>query len=564
MRSDVVRLASAAAIAACCTASLVSTPQAQAPKFHLDDPVAADDDRAFDAGRVARDVRGGWSDFVVNTFVPAVAREDRIAANVNTLDEVPDSSWFVNRAGSRPMAIDEIVRGPDRVERLTTRNWMIVQGKDSGRQPGFRAVDPADPTGQIYQIEFDPRGNPEMATGAEIIGTALYHALGYHVVDVYLVEIDRAALTIAPNATITVNGRERAFTRRDLDRVLRGVAKKGRGRYRALASRFAPGINVGPFRYYGTRPDDPNDIYPHEHRRELRGNRVFAAWLNHDDSRGINTLDMLEGPAGRQSIRHYMFDFGSIMGSGTNEEDLPWVGHEEVFEGGEAWRTLFSFGLYRRPYLRVKAEDDLKAAGNFTADRFDPAEWRPHYPNPAFRNMRPDDAFWASRKLAALTPEAIAAVVRKAEYSDPRVTDHITGVLLRRRELALRTWLTGVNPVVEPVVEGGRLRFVNAAEAAGVATAASQYDLSWFVFDNATGEHRFGGDTERAAGADAEVPAHLADSAYIGVEIRTSHPEFAQWLLPVRAYFRNEGNAWLTVGLERALPDTSARRTTHE
>ena len=180
--------------------------------------------------------------------------------------------------------------------------------------------------------------------------------------------------------------------------------------------------------------------------------------------------------------------------------------------------------------------------------------------------MRPDDAFWASRKLAALTPEAIAAVVRKAEYSDPRVTDHITGVFLRRRELALRTWLTGVNPVVEPVVEGGRLRFVNAAEAAGVATAASPVrDLSWFGFDNATGEHRFGGDTERAAGADAEVPAHLADSAYIGVEeFRTSHPEFAQWLLPVRAYFRNEGNAWLTVGLERALPDTSARRTTHE
>ncbi len=32
---------------------------------------------------------------------------------------------------------------------------------------------------------------------------------------------------------------------------------------------------------------------PHEHRRELRAARVFGAWLNHDDSRGVNSLDML-------------------------------------------------------------------------------------------------------------------------------------------------------------------------------------------------------------------------------------------------------------------------------
>ena len=140
MRSDVVRLASAAAITACCTASLVSTPQAQAPKFHLDDPVAADDDRAFDAGRVARDVRGGWSDFVVNTFVPAVAREDRIAANVNTLDEAPDSSWFVNRTGQRPMAVAELrARRPITFETAMTDAGHLDDraGQGLGRQPGF-------------------------------------------------------------------------------------------------------------------------------------------------------------------------------------------------------------------------------------------------------------------------------------------------------------------------------------------------------------------------------------------------------------------------------------------
>ena len=87
------------------------------------------------------------------------------------------------------------------------------------------------------------------------------------------------------------------------------------------------GIAAGSFRYDGQRPDDPNDVFPHEHRRELRANRVFAAWLNHDDSRGLNSLDMLERADGKAWVRHYMFDFGSIMGSGTVFAQKPRAGN---------------------------------------------------------------------------------------------------------------------------------------------------------------------------------------------------------------------------------------------
>ena len=63
------------------------------------------------------------------------------------------------------------------------------------------------------------------------------------------------------------------------------------------------------------------------------------------------------GAEGRQYIKHHMFDFGSILGSGTNEEDLPWVGHEYVVEGRPAFLTLASLGLWRRPFMRRQRAD---------------------------------------------------------------------------------------------------------------------------------------------------------------------------------------------------------------
>ena len=553
-------------VALACAAAAVSAEEQRGPRFRADDPVQVDDDRALDAGRARRDTLGAYADFVLNTFTTTGDRRSLPAVNVNSLGEVPDSSWFTNRIGTGALSLDDIVRGPDRTPSLNVKRWMIVQGKDTGRQAGFRAVDADNPDGPMYQIEFDPAGNPEMATGAEIIGTAVYHALGYNVVDIYLIDLDPQALTIAPDATIEVAGRSRRFTRQDLQQVLKRAARKGDGRYRASASRFAEGAYLGPFRYYGTRPDDPNDIHPHEHRRELRGNRVFTAWLNHDDSRAINTLDMRVGAEGSQYIKHYMFDFGSILGSGTNEDDLPWVGHEYVVQGKPALLTLASLGLWRRPFMRVNAPSDLPAAGNFTADGFEPARWRPHYRNAAFENMQPEDAFWAARLVAAFTPEAIERIVAKARFTDPRVTDHVTGTLLRRRELILRTWLAAFNPLVRPAIaDGATLRFTNAAVEAGVSAPPAGYELSWFRFDNATGARSYIGSPQRVTMAAAAIPAgDLGGAEYVGVDIRTVHADEPQWRRPVRLYLRAGNNEWRVVGIDRLTPDAAAQLATAE
>jgi hypothetical protein len=430
-------------VALACGVLVAASPlHSGSPRFLPDDPIAVDDDRALDASGV-RPVEGSNAfDFAEHTFIKPGDKSRVRAVNVNTLDEVPDSSWFTNRIGRGPMSPAEIARGPNQVDEVNIDGWPIVQEKSSGITPGYRLT---DPTGHLYQVKFDPPEHPEMASGAEVIGAAIYHAAGYNVVQGFVVEVDPSRIVIADRATtVDLSGRRRKMVRADVDRLLAKAARLPNGKYRATLSRFADGRPVGYFKYYGTRPDDPNDIHPHEHRRELRANRVFAAWLNHDDSRGINSLDMLDGPEGHKYIVHYMFDFGSIMGSGSTVAQVPRAGNEYILEWAPALKTLATLGLYVRPWITVDYWERARSVGRFEGDFFDPVAWRPEYPNPAFENLRPDDAFWAARLVARFSDDALRAVVAKARFSEPGAADHVLATLIKRRDKVVRTsvWLT--------------------------------------------------------------------------------------------------------------------------
>ena len=153
----------------------VCRPVGRAPRSIPTTPSGSDDDRAFDASKavVIEDTSG--YDFVDQHVQQPGERRDVRALNVNTVDEVPDSSWFTNRIGRRPMSVAEIVKGPDTLDTVSLDGWIVSGGKSTGLQPGFRMT---DPSGQVYQIEVDPPSNPELASGAEMIGTAFYHAIG--------------------------------------------------------------------------------------------------------------------------------------------------------------------------------------------------------------------------------------------------------------------------------------------------------------------------------------------------------------------------------------------------
>ena len=549
------RLRLAAASAAIVVSLVLSSARAAGPRFYRDDPVAADNDSAFDAsGAKSRELSEGY-DFLVNQFSEPGDKQQVRAVNINTLDEVPDSSWFTNRIGQHPMSVAEIVRGPDRVERLDIEEWIVTSDKGpAGFQPGFRAVDARDtrPIGerQVYQLELDLEKYPDLATSAEIIGTSIYHAIGYNVVDTYLVKVDPKKVRVNPEARVRDVSGERALTARDVEEVFKLGSRNPDGTFRMSASRFVEGRPMGNFTHFGTRPDDPNDIYPHEHRRELRANRVFASWIQHDDSRAVNTLDMLVSANGKSYFKHYMFDFGAILGSSPDRRA---AGFQYLYEGRPTLAGLATLGLWTPSFEFANYPRDLYPyVGLIQADTFEPESWKPSYPNRAFSNMRPDDAFWAARIVSKFSDEALAAIVKKAQFREPRAADYLQSVLIKRRDKVVRAWLNAVNPLIDFKLAGdGALTFDNAAVAAGVSTAPTGYSISWTRFDNATDTHTAAGGETTVPSASAQAPQGLETSQFVAVSVKTLHPDRPRWAEPVRAYFRREGGEWRTVGLER-------------
>ena len=190
----------------------------------------------------------------------------------------------------------------------------------------------------------------------------------------------------------------------------------------------------------------------------------------------------------------------------------------------------------------------------------------PEYPNPAFDNLRPDDAFWAARLVAKFSDEAIRAIVAKARYSEAGAADHITSTLITRRDKVLRAWLTGVNPLVNARIgSDGMLTFENAAVDAGIAKPPQSYRLEWSRFDNATGIATptiVGGVVAGTSGVVEsprfEVPQvpTLRDAAFIRVSVQTIHADYPAWASPVTFTFRRAGAGWETVGLDRTEPAT--------
>jgi hypothetical protein len=524
---------------------------AQRPHFYSDDPIAREPE-SKDPSKAAPYDKGDIYELTYNLFVTAEYKPSGLRAkNINTIDEVPDSQWFTNRIGTKPVTVDEITRGANVGEPPDPSKWVVIREKTSGAHPGFTVQ---DAKGETWFLEFDPPEYPDGATAAVSIATKIFWALGYNQVESFLTTFDPKKATVDPKATVKrPSGKRTRFTHDDINEILERVARKPDGTYRVVAGRLLRGKILGGFQYAGTRPDDPNDVVPHEHRRELRGLRIFGAWTNLTDLKAKNTLDVVVTENGKPTIKHYLQDVGSTFGmcNAKNEWDLS---YEYFYEGDSMAKRFFSLGFALSPWQTVDYVE-YPSIGKFEGDVFDPRKWRPQSPTTAYMEMRDDDAFWAARRVAAFSDELIRAAVKTGNFSDAAAEKYLGDVLIKRREKIKSIYLTAVNPVVDPRLEGTRLTFDNAAVSGGVAKPATAYHATWMQFDNATGTTKPIGETQSSTTTiDAPSGLPTAAGSYIEVDITADAQAYPTWKQPVRTFFRREGSGWKLVGFER-MPD---------
>jgi hypothetical protein len=212
--------------------------------------------------------------------------------------------------------------------------------------------------------------------------------------------------------------------------------------------------------------------------------------------------------------------------------------------------------VYARPWSLVRYPKTARSVGPFEADFFDPVAWKPEYPNPAFDNMQPSDAFWAARLVARFSNDVIKAIVGKAQYTEEGASEYVAAVLAKRRDKVLKAWLTAVNPLVDPKLDAnGTLTFENAAVAAGVASNPSSYELTWSRFDNVSGGPIGSGEETRSSKPTSLAPPRVLDGAeFVSVAVRTVHANYRHWIAPVTLYFQRSPGGWRPVGLDRSLP----------
>jgi hypothetical protein len=560
VRLSLVRLVALAAALAVLGSSRVST---RAPRFYDDDPISREPETQDASKAQPYDITDLY-EMTYNLFVTAGYKPSGTRAqNINTIDEVPDSSWFTNRIGTRSISAEELVRGPNFGAPPDASKWTLVREKTSGVHPGFTA---RDAKGETWFLEFDPPYFPEGATSVVAIASKIFWALGYNQVESFLTTLDPKSVEIDPKATVKrPSGARTAFTRDDMNAILETVARRPDGTYRVIAGRLIPGKILGNFLYAGTRPDDPNDLVPHEHRRELRALRVFGAWTNLTDLKAANTIDSLVTENGRSYIKHYLQDVGSTFGlcNDLHEWDLS---YEHFYQGNATLKRLFSFGFALSPWQTIDYVE-YPSIGKFEGDRFDPRKWRPQTPTTAYMETRDDDAFWAARRVVAFSDDLIRAVVHTGEFSDRAAEKYLGDVLIKRRNKIASVYLPAVNPIVSPRLDdAGRLSFENAAVAADVAKAPSAYHAAWMLYDNATDQTRPLSTTQSGT-TSIDPPRGLPASAgsMIAIDISADSAEHASWKRPVRSYFRRTGNGWKLVGLERLpekLPEEKVTRGT--
>jgi hypothetical protein len=399
------------------------------------------------------------------------------AGDVNSLDEIPDSSWFQSRVGHRAVTAEEVGHGSEIGTAIDVdHDLTIVNVKREGAEGGF-VVD--DANGARFLLKLDPIGHLGLATGADAVGARLIWALGYNVPDDRIVTIDPARLVPKDDKTAKL-----------MVATLAIVARTPDGKLRALASRWIEGEILGPSLWTGTRKGDLNDLIPHEHRRTLRALRVFFAWINNSDAKTGNSIDtfVVEPGALGGLVKHYLIDFGTTLGTGGSDLASGWwvpgTWHvlREVSHGLDDDYSLGQNGVRR---IRREREGDYLLAG--LGPKVNPWSFNFNLTNQAFRNLDYADAAWAARQLIGFSDDQLAAAAAASgwEASDQA---RLVRRLHERRDDIVRRIFDRATSLGSPRIAGRCICMEDLAVTHGFATEAGRtYSVTGGGFIGAKG-----------------------------------------------------------------------------
>ncbi len=371
------------------------------------------------------------------------------AVDINTLDEVVNSTWFTNRIGLKPLSDAELTEGAAHGRGLAAgpdrgAPWTIIGAKTAGVTPGFRIK---DAKGDVWLLKFDPPSHPGMTIRAGVVTNLLFHAIGFNVPVDRLVMFSREDMVVGEGAMMRLQRVGKVpMTEANLDSILTATKSIFNGEYHALASRYLDGIPLGPFDDQDMREDDPNDTVRHQDRRELRALQVFAGWVNHFDTKMHNSLDMYLGEPGQGHVRHHLIDFASTLGA-FGDKLVKRFGYEYGFDVFPITGRTFTLGLVEDTWVSLERPAGLDEVGLFDVATFEPALWKPDLPQSAMANLTERDGYWGAKVLSAFTDEDLRLVVGQGHYQNPAAVDFLVETLAGRRDKIVRYWFGRVPPL---------------------------------------------------------------------------------------------------------------------
>src|SRR5687767_12095722 len=122
-----VRLSAAIAATIVAFTAITALTSAATRKFYDDDPIWVERDTEDASGMKMLEV-----DLAVDLTYNLLAEAGGPggpAKSLNTVDEVPDSSWFTNRAGRRSLTAQDVANGPNTTDGPASGAWTVIASK---------------------------------------------------------------------------------------------------------------------------------------------------------------------------------------------------------------------------------------------------------------------------------------------------------------------------------------------------------------------------------------------------------------------------------------------------